>query len=252
VTIVTVDSGGVPGLDANRPRAAGFRTSMGEAMALSRDEVTTGLLAELEGFAELVGGLDPAEWGQPSRCAGWTVADVAAHVTGSLADVVGGRLDGLGTPEVTAREVDERRGRTPGELAEELVQATKGAADLAALFDDAAWAAPAPGGFDGTLGRGVEAIWFDTYVHGDDVRAALGRASVGGPGLRASVHHVAWELGRRGWGPAVLALDGIEEVPVGEGSSRRVTGDPLAFVLAATGRADPTTIGLDANVNIYG
>jgi hypothetical protein len=53
--------------------------------------------------------------------------------------------------------------------------------------------------------------------------------------LRASVHHVAFELQKRGWGPATLALDGIEEVNVGSGGDK-VTGDALDFVLAATGR----------------
>ena len=33
--------------------------------------------------------------------------------------------------------------------------------------------------------------------------------------------------------------------------SRRVTGDPLSFVLAATGRADPAVLGLDPTVNVY-
>ena len=53
------------------------------------------------------------QWEAPSRCTGWRVADVAAHVVGQLADVTAFRLDGLGTPEVTARQVDERRGATP-------------------------------------------------------------------------------------------------------------------------------------------
>ena len=30
-----------------------------------------------------------------------------------------------------------------------------------------------------------------------------------------------------------------------------MTGDPLQFVLVATGRADPAPLGLDASVNIY-
>jgi len=41
------------------------------------------------------------------------------------------------------------------------------------------------------------------------------------------------------------------EVAVGAGKGRRITGDPLEFVLVATGRADPARIGLDPSVNIY-
>jgi len=219
-------------------------------MALGRTEVIPGLIDELGAFGALIADLDDAAWASPSRCAGWSVADVAAHTIGSMADVVGGRLEGLGSPEVTAREVAERSGRSAKELADELTEVTALVAQLGAAFDDAAWASPAPGGYDGTLGQGVEALWFDTYMHADDVRASLGRTSVRGPGLRVSVHHVADELAKRAWGPATLCLDGIEEVAVGPGGEK-ITGDALAFVLAATGRGDPAPLGLDDSVNIY-
>jgi uncharacterized protein (TIGR03083 family) len=213
--------------------------------------VTAGLVEELNAFGDLIGPLDAPSWAKPTRCEGWSVADVAAHVIGGMADVVSGRLDGLGTPEMTAREVAERKGRSPSELVQELAEVTKLAGDIGASFDDTTWESPAPGGYDGTLGQGVEALWYDAYLHADDIRAALGRPSVGGPGLRASVHHVATELAKRDWGPATLAFDGLEAVPVGTGGERR-TGDALAFVLVATGRADPGALGLDASVNIYG
>ena len=54
-----------------------------------------------------------------------------------------------------------------------------------------------------------------------------------------------------GWGPATIAVDGVEAIPVGDGSGTRVTGDPHQFVLVATGRADPATMGLDESVNVY-
>ena len=77
------------------------------------------------------------------------------------------------------------------------------------------------------------------------------RPSDDGPGLRASVLHIADLLTMRGWGPAVLALDGIEETAVGDGGTLVITGDPLGFVLATTGRADPAVFGLDVRANIY-
>src|SRR5215510_6145862 len=108
-------------------------------MTLPRDEVSAGLLDELSDFEKLVRSLDAEQWATPSRCKGWTVGDVAAHVIGSMADVVGGRLDGLGTPEVTEREVQERRGRTPAQLADECAEVREAAQGLLAVFDDAAW-----------------------------------------------------------------------------------------------------------------
>jgi uncharacterized protein (TIGR03083 family) len=219
-------------------------------MTLSRTEVTPGLIAELEAFGALLASLDDQAWEAPTRCEGWSVADTSAHVVGSVADVVAGRLEGLGSPEVTAREVAERRGRSAADLAQELSEVTKLAGELAAAFDDAAWEMPAPGGYDGTLGQGVEAIWYDTYLHSEDVRAALGRSAGRGPGLRAGVHHVASELEKRGWGPATLAFDGIEPVNVGAGGPEH-RGDALQFVLVATGREDPAVLGSNAPINIY-
>jgi uncharacterized protein (TIGR03083 family) len=219
-------------------------------MTLSRTEVVGGLVDELEAFALLIGPLDAAAWATPTRCEGWSVADVAAHVVGSMADVVAGRLDGLGSPEVTAREVEERRGRSPEDLAVELTEVTKLTSELGAAFDDAAWAAPAPGGYDGSLGEGVEALWYDAYLHADDIRVALGCPTERGSGTRASVHHLAMLLDKSGWGPATLSFDGIETLTVG-GGGRVLSGDPWPFVLVATGRADPTTLGLDPSVNIY-
>jgi uncharacterized protein (TIGR03083 family) len=227
-------------------------------MALPRTEVTIGLLEELERFKGLVQSLTPAELATPSRCSGWTVADVAAHVIGGMADVAAFRLEGLGTPEVTARQVAERRGRSAGELGDELGATIKATADLLTAFNDEAWGMQAPGGFDFTLGEGVEALWHDAWLHGDDILVALGRPSGRGDGVMASVSHIADVLTREGWGPAVLALDGLPEFAVnpdagngnGHGASR-FSGDPLAFVYAATGRGDLAPLGLDESANIY-
>jgi uncharacterized protein (TIGR03083 family) len=220
-------------------------------MTLPREDVSAGLLAELDDMEALLRSLDAQDWVKPSRCEGWTVAGVAAHAIGSMADVVNGRLDGLGSPEVTQREVDERAGRSPSDLADEAAAVRKQAADMLTIFDDAAWGSPAPGGYDGTLGDGVEALWFDLYMHADDIRAAIGRPSEHTDGLRASASHIATELTKRKWGPATIALDGLPEFDVNGGGGTRVGGNALAFALAATGRTDPSTVGLDDSVNLY-
>lgn len=219
-------------------------------MTLARDLVVPSMQAEYLAFAGLLRDLTPDQWETPTRCEGWRVADVAAHVGGQLTDVVNLRLDGLGTPEVTERQVDERRGRSAAELADEVESGTKVAADLAAAFDDDAWAGPVPGGGAGTLGFGIEALWFDTYLHADDIRAALGRPS-GHTGIAASLSHIAQVLTDQGYGPAVLRFDGFGEFPVSGGGGAVIGGDPLAFILVSTGRADPSTLGLDETVNIY-
>jgi uncharacterized protein (TIGR03083 family) len=220
-------------------------------MTLPREVVVPGMLAEYRSFSELVGGLSDEEWEISSRCEGWRVADVAAHVAGQLTDVVSLRLEGLGSPEVTRRQVEERRGRAPGDLADEIDSSVKVASDLVSSFDDDAWEAAAPPGATGTLGFGIEALWFDTYLHADDVRSALGRTSSLGEGSQPSLSHVAQVLSDQGWGPAELALDGFESFPVSGGGGKTVTGDAFAFVLASTGRGDPSSFDLDDSVNIY-
>lgn len=220
-------------------------------MTLSRSVAVPGMIAEYEAFTGLIEDLAAGQWAAPTRCEGWTVADVAAHVVGQLTDVVNFRLEGLGTPEATARQVGERRGRTPGELAQELRAGAKLGTDLAAGFDDAAWGAPAPGGVAGTLGFGIEALWYDTYVHADDIRHALQLPSVPGDGLKASLSHMAQLLSERGWEAAELRFPPYGTFPVSGGGGRVIGGDALEFVLAATGRAEPGAIGLPDSVNVY-
>jgi uncharacterized protein (TIGR03083 family) len=219
-------------------------------MTLPRTVAVPGLITELESFGELVQSLSDEEWATPTRCAGWTAADVAAHVIGQFTDVVNFRLDGLGTPEVTARQVDERRGRTPGELADELAQSGKTGQDLLAAFDDEAWAGPGPAGAPGTLGFGVEALWYDAYLHADDIRSAIGRTTPRSDSLNASVSHIAQSLTDRSVEPLTLQLDGADEFAV-SGGGRVITGDAFAFVLAATGRGDLAPFGLGETANIY-
>jgi uncharacterized protein (TIGR03083 family) len=210
------------------------------------------MLAEYESFAGLVRELSDDQWNAPSRCQGWRVADVAAHVVGQLTDVVNLRLEGLGTPEVTGRQVEDHRGRTTTELAEELESSTKLAGDLASSFDDAVWDAPAPGGIGGTLGFGIESLWFDTYLHADDMRSALDLPRPKAQdGLWPSLSHISRILSDQGWGPADLSMEGFETFPVSGGGGSVVTGDAYAFVLASTGRGDPGSFGLDESVNIY-
>jgi uncharacterized protein (TIGR03083 family) len=220
-------------------------------MTLPREVVVKGFAEEMTAFSALVRSLRADELAAPSRCEGWTVGDVAAHVTGGLADVVGGRFDGLGTPEVTQRQVDERRGRSSAQLADELDEVTAAGNALLDAFDDESWAGPAPGGVASSVGSGVEALWYDAFLHGDDIRAATGRESVAGEGVRPSVSHIAEILTDQGWGPATITLDGVESFDVSGGGGRTITGPPMPFILAATGRADPAPLGLDETVNIY-
>ena len=221
-------------------------------MTLARSVVVPGMIAEYGAFADLLDTLSPEQWVSPSRCDDWRVADVAAHVVGQISDVTAFRLDGLGTPEVTARQVSERAGSSASELADELRSTTKTATDLVEGFDEVAYNTEGPQGNGQTLGFGLESLWFDTYLHGDDIRAALGQSSTSTAAFAPSVSHIAAVLTQQEWTPAIIRLDGLDEFPVSGGDAGRiVTGDPKQFILVSTGRAEPSTMGLDPAVNIY-
>lgn len=215
-------------------------------MGLGREEAIAGLLAEYEAFGALIRSLDQQQWEQRSRCAGWTAGDVARHVVGTATDVANG-VAGTHTPE---EEVAERKGRSAAEIADELDTALVTLRNLASIINDDVWNGPSPVP-DLTMRQGILTLIYDLYVHNDDIRAAVGMPPVGsGLGLDASVEYLSEQLEQRSWGPATLALDGMEKVDIGGGGDP-VTGDPKQFVLAGTGRADPSALGLDETVNIY-
>ena len=212
---------------------------------LVRTDVARGVLDEYESFAALVESLDAEAWETPTRCTGFQVRDVAGHVIGLAEDVVKG-VPGSRNAEEEAASV---RGDTPTQAGARLRAVVDSLRPLLDALDDEMWNGPS-GVPDLTFGRGVLTLWYDAFVHADDIRAALGRPSESGPGLAASVEYLAGELTTRGWGPATLALEGLPRHDVSRGG-REIAGEPMQFVLVATGRAEPATMGLESGVSIY-
>lgn len=210
-----------------------------------RDRTITGLFNEYGSFAELVGALNVSDWTCETRCIGWQVRDVAGHVVGQAVDLASGAI-GTRTPDDQAAAL---RGDSPIALAAQLRAAMGPLARLAAVFDDATWSAPSP--VPGlTLGQGVHALLNDAYLHGDDIRAALGWPHDAGPGLLATLDFVLGALVR---GEAAIAEPAIARLlDVSAERFAQQTGMAAHdFLLAATGRGDPTRLGLTNNINIY-
>ncbi|MCX5208643.1 maleylpyruvate isomerase family mycothiol-dependent enzyme [Kitasatospora sp. NBC_00240] len=212
---------------------------------IGKAHVTEGLATEYAAFAELVAQLDAAAWSAPTRCTGWQVRDVVGHVTGTAIDSADGTI-GARTPDQQARAL---RDSTPQELAAALGAAAARLGTAFDGFDDARWATVLPR-TGRTVLNGVLTLWYDTFVHADDIRAALGQPSGRGPGLAAGVHWLRSELDRLERGPATLKLTGLETLEIGSGGPV-VGGDPLQFLLVATGRLDPALLGLDESFNVY-
>ena len=198
---------------------------------MTQDEVIAGLVDEWDRLGRLIRSLDPAQWRAPSRCAGWTVADVAGHAVGLVADLAAGKAEPA-TPEVTGRQAAERRDKPPADVADELDEVGAALAGFLRTLDDATWNGPLPEPLGGTLGEGVQGLRFDAYVHGDDIRHALGLDPDRGPGLDA-------------------AADRVRRFAAQSGQRFPDDADPHTVVLAGTGRADPGPLGLTDEVNLY-
>jgi uncharacterized protein (TIGR03083 family) len=199
---------------------------------IGRQAIVDGLLAEYETYRVLLRSLDAADDTRPTRCAGWTVHDVVAHVVGLASDAFAGRI-GRFTPD---QQAAMRRDLTPADLVDELDQALLVGEPFLRALTDEHWSSDsgAPGL---TLGEGLFTLWFDAWVHRDDVRAALGQGPDHDPGLAACRSYLRWTLDKQSWTPPTgVDVDAI---------------DDHSFVLAGTGRIPASTVGLDPRVNLY-
>jgi uncharacterized protein (TIGR03083 family) len=217
----------------------------------TRTETTSGMRRQYESFAALVAGLTDAEWATPTRCDGFDVRDVAGHVIGLAEDVAAGKPGSRNAAEEAASVREDPPALAAGRLTTALAAM---APLLAALEDDAVWNGPS-GVPDLTMAQGVLTLWYDAYVHADDIRAALGRGPERGDGERAALAYLGHALGVRGYGPVRIEVTDRELEPLEIGTvgpstpTRKVAAHE--FILAATGRLDAAAIGLDPAVNIY-
>jgi len=217
-------------------------------MTLTRAETVEGLESEWATSEEFIRGLTDADMDRASRCEGWTVRHLAEHLVENVSDLAGGTV---GNTTAGQHKFDMGSARTPSELADELRASAEIAMKLLRAIDDHFWAQPSP--FPGlTVRQGVEVLWVESFVHEDDIRHALGLPSRPSPGLALEItlRHIAEEMGRRGWNKRTLEFEGLPKIHVGP-RGETIGGDPMRFVLAATGRIPASEVGLDEKVNIY-
>ena len=139
----------------------------------------------LESVATIAEGLDPEQWELPTACPGWSVADVVAHVI-DLEQLFGGEARPDHEPDWASLPhadddfsrmvevgIDFRRGRSPEELTSELRETiARRRAQLDALPDDAEVLGPTGGMMP--VDRYLRTRTFDTWVHEQDIRWAVG------------------------------------------------------------------------------
>ena len=114
--------------------------------------------SNVDAVTALAGDLTPEQLSvQVPATPDWDVHDVLAHLAGSPADALSGRMDGAPSAAWTARHVAERRDRPPQELVAELRGSVDG---VVASLD----------------GNDRPALVWNAVVHHADLHEALGHA----------------------------------------------------------------------------
>jgi uncharacterized protein (TIGR03084 family) len=228
-------------------------------------EVLTDLHAESAELDELVAGLPDADWRRPTPAAGWTVAHQIAHLTSTDRAAIASATDPEEFGRWLAAAAADPGGfvdaAATGALAEPprlLERWRRGRADLAAVLAAAPKDARLPW-FGTTLSptSAATARLMETWAHGEDIAATLGRPRMPTRRLR----HVA-HLGVRTMAfsflvhgrpapqvPVFVELTGPEGGVWAWGppdADNRVDGPALDFCLLVTQRRHRDDLALEA------
>lgn len=196
--------------------------------------------------------LSVEQWLTPSRCAGWTVQDVAEHLAGvnafwaltveaGLRDEPTRFLANFDPVAVPAALVDAARGSPPSATLDRLTTSTAALASLLSALADTDWSklAEAPPGHITIGALAAHALW-DSWIHErdvllplslppvvepDEVVMALAYVAALGPALQCAAGSTAkGSLGVVGHDPEVrLTVDVGTEVAVRPGLASSVT-----------------------------
>lgn len=229
------------------------------------DAVVSALEAEQAGLTELLGSLDDAGWERPSRCDGWSVADVVLHLaqTNELAVAsASGTLPPAMTELPPAGAIDDgadlRVAAERGVPARDLLARWRdGAAELARALracDPHArvnWVA-------GTLAARTLATTrlAETWIHACDITHAFGRPPHASERL--------WHIARLAWRTLPYAFAQADRTPAGgiafelagadgspwvfgdDDAATRVRGTALELCQVAARRVPPESTSLVA------
>jgi uncharacterized protein (TIGR03083 family) len=149
------------------------------------DDPSVPLLRQRRRMASMLAELDDAQWAAPSRCDGWSVQDVIAHLVSvnrfwALSISAGrsgaptrflGAFDPVASP---AEMVDEVRSLPWATVLERFVDSNDAIAESVAGLDDDGWAmlGEAPPGHIPLRAVALHALW-DAWVHERDIALPL-------------------------------------------------------------------------------
>ena len=242
-------------------------------------DLSVPLVRQRRRLGEFLASIDSAHWSTASRCEGWSVQDVIAHLIGTnqywAMSIAGGLkgeptryLAGFDPVATPAQMVDGLRALSPGDVLDQYAASVEQLADVVADLDEAQWAllAEAPPGHIAVRAVALHALW-DAWIHERDVCLPLGTTPPAEPDEVAGCLYYCAAIGptlaatqgstRAGAlvitatnpdvafvvhaGPTVVVSDG--EPP---DDAARVAGDAVALVEGLTFRA-PWDHDLDAD-----
>jgi uncharacterized protein (TIGR03083 family) len=191
---------------------------------MDRDTSWRTIDRQRETLADLLESLSPSEWSVPSLCAGWTVRDVAAHLslaaTARPAEVLSYLVKSRGSFDTTIREatLDRARRRSNAQIVADL----RGIVGSRKLAPGTLWRDPL----------------LDILVHGQDIVRPLGR-SIHSPPEAAHVA-ASWVWQRRFPFFPARHLRGLrlvaDDVDWARGTGAELRGPVVSLLLLSTGR----------------
>jgi uncharacterized protein (TIGR03083 family) len=162
-------------------------------LELSLGDPGTPLLRQRRRLASLLGGLDDEQWATASRCEGWSVRDVVAHLVSTnqfWAFSIGAALAGEPTrflaefdPVASPAElVEAGRSEPTADVLARFVDTNEALADAVAELGDDGWSmlGEAPPGHVPLRAVALHALW-DSWIHERDIVLPLGLAPVEEP-----------------------------------------------------------------------
>jgi uncharacterized protein (TIGR03083 family) len=217
------------------------------------------LLRQRRRLATLLGGLDDEQWAAASRCEGWSVQDVVAHLVStnqfwafSIGASIGGEpsrflatFDPVATP---AELVEAVRSQSTADVFDRFVETNESLAGAVAALDEDGWSilGEAPPGHVPLRAGALHALW-DSWIHERDIVLPLGLNPVEEPDeitgglVYCAALSPAFVVARGSSRPGAIAVEVTDPdvrfvVEVGESVVVRV-GDVPAGALCLSGPA---------------
>jgi uncharacterized protein (TIGR03083 family) len=195
---------------------------------MNTDEIWLAIDAQRRGLTALLGQLSDDEWRQPSLCAGWTVRDVAAHLTlqqatlASVAVALPAMVRARGDLERAIRDMACRRAAWPTDRIITAINAMIGSRRR-------------------NPGVTCRETLIDILVHGQDIALPLGRRHDMPPAVAAEAATRVWSApARLDLFHARQRLQGYRltatDVAWSTGAGEEVEAPMAAILLLLTGR----------------